>query len=217
MSNERIEDVADFIDVSIDELANADIKFFKGIKAIFRVVRSGKNVIDGENNTGFNKFKETLKSELKKLASSPKTDDNHLREILKNMKSFFDDEESLINYYRNKEELVKKIRDNTSVPRESELPSVVADIIIDNITKLVPAEEWRKAIYDEVTYQRVTGEKIFETISRKQDVTNNHLSNLNGMIVSLIERKPDVYILPYSFNIIDDHKSYIEDFQAVIP
>ena len=214
MSKDRLDNIANFIDTIIDELANSDIKFVKGIKTIFRVGRSGKNVIDGENNTAFNNFMETLRGEFKKLARSPRTDENHFREILKNIKLFFDDEESLINYYRNKEELVKKIRDNTSVPRESELPSVVADIIIDNITKLVPAEEWCKAVYDEVTYQRVTGEKNFETISRKQDVTNNHLSNLNGMIVSLIERKPDVYLLPYSFNIIDDHKSYIEDFQA---
>ena len=137
MSKDRMENIANFVDVSFDELANADIKIFNGIKAIFRVVRSGKNVIDGENNTDYNKFKENLKRELKKLASFPKTDENHLREILKNMKLFFDDEESLINYYKNKEELVRKIRDNTNIPRESELPSDFADIIINNITKLI--------------------------------------------------------------------------------
>ena len=32
MSN-RIENISEFIDVSLDELANADIKFIKGIKS----------------------------------------------------------------------------------------------------------------------------------------------------------------------------------------
>ncbi len=214
MSNERIEDVADFIDVSIDELANADIKFFKGIKAIFRVARSGKNVIDGENNTDFNKFKETLKSELKKLASSPKTDDNHLREILKNMKSFFDDEKSLINYYKNKEELVREIRDNTNIPRESELPKKFADIIIGNITKLVTLDEWSKAIYDEVINYVVTSEKNFKDMYRKQDDTNQLLSNLESMVETITEGINNSFFVPYPCNIKDDHKSYIEDFQA---
>ena len=82
MSN-RIENISNFIDVSLDELANADIYFFKGIKAIFRVASSGKNIINGENNTDFNVFKETLKHEFKKIASSPKTDEITSEKYLK--------------------------------------------------------------------------------------------------------------------------------------
>lgn len=221
MSNERIENVADFIDVSIDELANADIKFFKGIKAIFRVVRSGKNVIDGENNTAFNNFKETLKRELKKLASSQKTDENHFREILDNMKLFFDDEESLINYYSNKGALVEKIRDNTSIPRESELPNAFANIIIDNITKLVTIEEWSKAIYDVLTeLSRESLDKLENLYALNIDIKETVVQGFGYMHQEIDALRQDMHNIshisqasPQSQTIIkDDSKSYLKDF-----
>ena len=216
-----MENIANFVDVSIDELANADIKIFKGLKAIFRVVRSGKNVIDGENNTDYNKFKENLKRELKKLASSPKTDENHLREILKNMKLFFDDEESLINYYKNKEELVRKIRDNTNIPRESELPSDFADIIINNIKNLVTVEDWSNAIYDRLTeLSKESLDKLENLYALNLDIKETVVQGVDDILQGIDALCQDMHNIshisqasPQSQTIIkDDSKSYLKDF-----
>ena len=221
MSKDRMENIANFVDVSFDELANADIKIFKGIKAIFRVVRSGKNVIDGENNTDYNKFKENLKRELKKLASSPKTDENHLREILKNMKLFFDDEESLINYYKNKEELVRKIRDNTNIPRESELPSDFADIIINNIKNLVTVEDWSNAIYDRLTeLSKESLDKLEKLYALNLDIKETVVQRVDDILQGMDALRQDMHNIshisqasPQSQTIIkDDSKSYLKDF-----
>ena len=221
MSKDRMENIANFVDVSFDELANADIKIFKGIKAIFRVVRSGKNVIDGENNTDYNKFKENLKRELKKLASSPKTDENHLREILKNMKLFFDDEESLINYYKNKEELVRKIKDNTNIPRESELPSDFADIIINNIKNLVTVEDWSNAIYDRLTeLSKESLDKLEKLYALNLDIKETVVQRVDDILQGMDALRQDMHNIshisqasPQSQTIIkDDSKSYLKDF-----
>ena len=158
---------------------------------------------------------------MKKLASSPKTDENHLREILKNMKLFFDDEESLINYYKNKEELVRKIRDNTNIPRESELPSDFADIIINNIKNLVTVEDWSNAIYDRLTeLSKESLDKLEKLYALNLDIKETVVLRVDDILQGMDALRQDMHNIshisqasPQSQTIIkDDSKSYLKDF-----
>lgn len=180
-------------------------------------------MIDGENNTDFNKFKEVLKHELKKLASSNRTDENHLREILDNMKLFFDDEESLVNYYSNKGALVEKIIKNTSIPRGSELPSDFADIIINNIKNLVTIEDWSNAICDTLTeLSRESLDKLEKLYALNLDIKETVVQGFGDMHQKIDTLRQDMHNIsripqasPQSQIVIkDDNKLYLEDFKS---
>lgn len=76
----------EFISTSFDELADNDVPVFKQIKSVFNVVSAGKGVIDASHDTRFERFKEIIKNDLKKLARSPRTDNYHLELLINKLK-----------------------------------------------------------------------------------------------------------------------------------
>ena len=95
MSNNRLdnwldfaeESIEQFIDISVDALAESDIKFFKLGNAFSKMAHPLVNIVRGERESNeFLNFKDVLKKDLKKLKKSNTTDERHLRELLKNMK-----------------------------------------------------------------------------------------------------------------------------------
>ncbi|MDE5791927.1 MAG: hypothetical protein K2H66_00190, partial [Oscillospiraceae bacterium] len=142
--------ILDFIDTSIDELADADVPVFKQLKAIFRVSRAGKQLIDSSHDTAFEKFKDILKRELKELVQSPRTDSEHFKQLLEQFKVLLKDYDQPLYLYINAERLETKLREGTNIPLESELPKKFALLIRNNIEKLVSLEEWSRGIFEKL-------------------------------------------------------------------
>ncbi len=148
--DELKENILEFIDTSFDELANADVPFFKQTKAIFNVISAGGKIIESSHNSIFEKYKTILKSELKILANSPHTDLNHLNILLNRLKGILSDCDQPLHLFINVEQLEKKLREGTNIPHESRLPQELALIIRNNIEKLVSTEEWCRGIFEQI-------------------------------------------------------------------
>lgn len=142
--------ISDFIDISIDELASAEVPFFKEVKAIFRVVDAGKRIIASSNNTAFDEYLELIKLELKKLSNASSTDSDHFKQLLVRFKVLLQEQGKPLNLYTNIEQLEAELFEGTTIPRESELPKQFAILIRENIAKLVSPEEWGRANYDKL-------------------------------------------------------------------
>ena len=146
------ENLVDFIDTSIDELADADTPFFKQIKASFKVISAGKKLLNGlDPDNAFEICKDKLKHEFKELARSSHTDNNHFEIIMDKLKEIMSDKGTPLSLFINEDELENKLRETNEIPRESMLPKEFARIIKANINRVFTPQEWCVAIYNETT------------------------------------------------------------------
>lgn len=162
--------ILDFIDTSIDELADADVSGFKQLKAIFKVSRAGKQLIDSSHDTAFENFKDILKHELKELAKSPRTDSEHFKRLLEQFKVLLKDYDQLLYLYKSTEHLEAKLREGTNIPLESELPKKFALLIRNNIEKLIPLEKWDREIFEKLEDMSAESQEQIRTF--EESITN---------------------------------------------
>ena len=146
--SDNIENLLEFIEVSFDELAEADTPFFKQIRAVFRVCKAGKNILAGMRpDDAFEKFRDIMKHELKQLARSTHTDTHHLELLIKRLREIMNDKNTALSLYTDEKSLENELRKATDIPRDSALPKELAIIIVSNVAKIATAEEWCVEIY----------------------------------------------------------------------
>lgn len=183
--------VLEFIDTSIDELAEAGTPFFKQLKAVFKVISSGKKVIDGLNpDDAFEICKDKLKHELKQLARSSYTDNHHMEKIMEKLKEIMNDKSTPLSLYINETELEKKLHETNGIPIESRLPKEIAIIIKENIHKVFTPAQWCVEIYGDI-----------QTIINLSEETINKLERFEQQIQ---------WSLTHSAGCIDELKKLIE-------
>ena len=223
MSNNRLDNfmnladvsIDQFIDISVDALAESDIKFFKLGKAIYKIANSSINLVRGERESNeFLNFKDILKKDLKKLKKSNTTDERHLRELLENMKIFFEDS-TLLDYFDKLDELAELLRKNANIDYQSELPKLFVKIVMGRLTELVTAEEWSKYIFTKLNqYARETKQYLKDLID-KQINSDNKVDTVINMLYELM-RKIDSMLVSQTLTksgIKDDSESYLNDFE----
>ena len=92
------EQVLDFIDHSITELAAADTPFFKQVKAIFKIVTAGSRLLRGVRpDDPFKNFVEILKCELKELAKQ--TDNEQMMKMTNRLQVLISDKKYPLSIY----------------------------------------------------------------------------------------------------------------------
>ncbi|MBR6669795.1 MAG: hypothetical protein IKL31_03490, partial [Ruminococcus sp.] len=199
MSNNRLDNIMNladesidsFIDISVDALAESDIKFFKLGKAIYKIAHSSINLVRGERESNeFLNFKDVLKKDLKKLKKSNTTDERHLRELLKNMKILFEGS-TLLDYFDKQDELAEWLRRKANIDYQSELPKSFVKIVMGRLTELVTAEEWSEYISNKLNqYASETNQCLKELIDNginadnKLDTIINKLNRNDSMHAS---------------------------------
>lgn len=167
------DNILDFIDTSIDELADADVPVFKQIKAIFKVCHAGKQLMDSSHDTAFEFFQNNLKHELKQLKKSTHTDSRHFEQLLKRLKALLQDNDQPLHLYINTKNLEAKLREGTTVSSESELPKELALLIQKNIEKLVSPEDWGRGIFEKLEdLSAESQERIRKFEQQLESITN---------------------------------------------
>lgn len=223
MSNNRLDNIMNladesidsFIDISVDALAESDIKFFKLGKAIYKIAHSSINLVRGERESNeFLNFKDVLKKDLKKLKKSNTTDERHLRELLKNMKIFFEGS-TLLDYFDKEDELVELLRRNADIDYQSELPKLFVKIVMGRLTELVTAEEWSKYIFTKLNQYATETKQYLKDLIDKQINSDNKVDTVINMLYELM-RKIDSMLTSQTLTqsgIKDDSESYLNDFE----
>ena len=223
MSNNRLDNfmnladvsIDQFIDISVDALAESDIKFFKLGKAIYKIANSSINLVRGERESNeFLNFKDILKKDLKKLKKSNTTDERHLRELLKNMKIFFEGN-TLLDYFDKEDKLVELLRRKANIDYQSELPKSFVKIVMGRLTELVTAEEWSKYILTKLNQYATETKQYLKDLIDKQINSDNKVDTVINMLYELM-RKIDSMLVSQTLtksSIKDDSETYLKDFE----
>ena len=147
------ENLLNFIDNSINELADVGTPFFKQINAGFKVGSSGIKLLRGINpDDPFEKFKDILKYELKQIAKSNHTDTRHMKLLMQHLKGLINNRYTPLSLFVNENNLENEFRKTDGIPQESRLPKELAILIKENINKVFTAQEWGVAIYDKTIH-----------------------------------------------------------------
>lgn len=165
--SETKKNVLAFIDTSIDELAKAEMPFFKQVRAIFKVFSAGKKILNGlKPDDFFENFKTILKHELKQIANSSHTDLGHMKLVMERINEIMKDESFSLNNFADEKTLENELRKKEGIPRESRLPNEIAAIIKDNIEKIFTAQQWCAVIYDNLNKLEIENGEAHDRIER---------------------------------------------------
>ena len=202
--------LADFIETCVDELADSDFKLAKYLKSSIKIIKAGADVLKGEDNSAIDKFKSELKKDLKTLEQSAHVDSNHLKAILQSTKLFLNENHSMLDIYKDSEAFIKHLYNSSNIPFESKLPQTFVQIIIKNIGKLVPQEEWNQATYDALQEDLV----ITKELSEKHDRTEQKIEDMYANTVLIKE-----FLMPQPDNPIakihmqSDNQYYMDKYE----